>query len=421
MKETVPEAMPKFFESFCDKFEDVLGHEAQRRNFRMYLAGLLGDSHRKNIWAMSEGTVDGNYHSLHHFLHDAPWEAKKVNERRLEVIFSCRQTRIKSGFSLIIDDSGHRKSGAETAGIGRQYIGQLGKVDNGIVMVTSHAYDGVKGVPLDVELYQHASSLPEGKESADFLKKPALALKLIDQCLERALTPGVILFDAGYGNNAPLLKEVENRKLKYIAAISRTRNIYFQMPEDTRNEKHRIEEVAKTLAPELFKPIELPLDKPRTVWVATLEVYMPQMSGKRTIAIQLDAPMFSEATEIDYYVTNESKELATAEWISLSYSTRNWVEVFYREAKGWLGITEYQVRDQRSIHRHWILVFTAHSLIQWQHLTGGLRRWSTEPIKTFQEALRAYKSAVDFLLVRWISLFPEAFAAHRQSIGLVWC
>ena len=46
-----------------------------------------------------------------------------------------------------------------TAGVGRQYIGQIGKVDNGVVMVTSHAYDGVKGVPIDAELYKHALSL----------------------------------------------------------------------------------------------------------------------------------------------------------------------------------------------------------------------------------------------------------------------
>jgi hypothetical protein len=28
---------------------------------------------------------------------------------------------------------------------------------------------------------------------------------------------------------------------------------------------------------------------------------------------------------------------ATAEWIVTTYAQRNWVEVFYREAKGWLG------------------------------------------------------------------------------------
>ena len=65
---------------------------------------------------------------------------------------SCRQTKPSTGFSLIIDDSGHRKSGNFTDGVGRQYIGEIGKTDNGIVVVTSHLYDGTKSLPLDIEL-----------------------------------------------------------------------------------------------------------------------------------------------------------------------------------------------------------------------------------------------------------------------------
>ena len=54
--------------------------------------------------------------------------------------------------ALIIDDSGHRKSGNLTAGVGRQYIGEIGKTDNGIVVVTTHLYDGVKSLPLDIAI-----------------------------------------------------------------------------------------------------------------------------------------------------------------------------------------------------------------------------------------------------------------------------
>ena len=75
----------------------------------------------------------------------------------------CRQTKINQGFSLIIDDSGHRKSGNFTEVVGRQYIGEIGKTENGVVAVTSHLYDGIKSLPLDVELYQKADSLPFGK------------------------------------------------------------------------------------------------------------------------------------------------------------------------------------------------------------------------------------------------------------------
>ncbi len=86
--------------------------------------------------------------------------------------------RISRGFTLIVDDSGHRKSGNFTAGVGRQYIGEVGKTDNGGVVVTTHLYDGKKSLPLDIELYQHASSLPQGKKDIEFKKKPELAKRV---------------------------------------------------------------------------------------------------------------------------------------------------------------------------------------------------------------------------------------------------
>jgi SRSO17 transposase len=48
------------------------------------------------------------------------------------------QRRITRGFSLIIDDSGHRKSGNFRNGVGRKYIGEIEKRDTGIVVVTTH-------------------------------------------------------------------------------------------------------------------------------------------------------------------------------------------------------------------------------------------------------------------------------------------
>ena len=144
---------------------------------------------------MARDAVEVTYHKLHHFLTESTWSADKINERRLEVMNKCSQTRISRGFSLIVDDSGHRKSappalrspqrkdgvrsGNFTPGVGRQYIGEIGrtsrdseetsecvssKTDNGNVVVTTHLYDGKKSLPLDIELYQHGNSLPEGKK-----------------------------------------------------------------------------------------------------------------------------------------------------------------------------------------------------------------------------------------------------------------
>jgi len=81
----------------------------------------------------------------------------------------CRQTKINRGFSLIVDDSGHRKSGNFIEVVGRQYIGEIGKTENRVVAVTSHLYNnGIKSLPLDLELYQKADSLPKGNADPEF-------------------------------------------------------------------------------------------------------------------------------------------------------------------------------------------------------------------------------------------------------------
>ena len=147
MKETTPAAMPPCFEKWCQRFDDVFTHKAQKREFRHYLGGLLGESERKNLFQIAENAVGVTYHRLHHFLTEAPWSAGQVNERRLMVMNQCSQTRISRGFTLIVDDSGHRKSGNFTAGVGRQYIGEIGKTDNGIVVVTTSGGDnGVRAL-----------------------------------------------------------------------------------------------------------------------------------------------------------------------------------------------------------------------------------------------------------------------------------
>lgn len=107
--------------------------------------------------------------------------------------------------------------------------------------------------------------------------------------------------------------------------------------------------------------------------------------------------------------------------VATTYSQRNWVEVFYREAKGWLGLRDYQVREAKSLKRHWVLVFTAYTFIIWHQLTGGFRRqWATKPLQTFAEALEAFRTAFEFRFIGWLNTHIDVFAAHRGKSGFVW-
>ena len=143
--------------------------------------------------------------------------------------------------------------------------------------------------------------------------------------------------------------------------------------------------------------------------------------GIRSVAIVMNASTFSEATDIDYFITNVDSNKVTPQWVVETYSQRNWVEVFYREAKGWLGLKEYQVRHKRSLLRHFILVFCAYTFILWHKLTGGLRRrWGNKPLKTFPEALEAFRTAISYRFYNWLKNNSDVFARYKGSFGYVW-
>ena len=133
------------------------------------------------------------------------------------------------------------------------------------------------------------------------------------------------------GNNTTFLLELEKRRLKYIGGIAKNRKVIIAS-EGGAFKEIRLDNLAKSRPSKDFTPIQLNLEKNKTVWVASIEVELSRLEGKRTIAIVMNASTFDEASDIDYFITNVDGSTATSEWIVTTYSQRNWVEVFYREA-----------------------------------------------------------------------------------------
>ena len=49
------------------------------------------------------------------------------------------------------------------------------------------------------------------------------------------------------------------------------------------------------------------------------------LKEKEMHAIVMNASSFSEATDINYFITNVEEEAAGEEWVVNTYSQRNWV------------------------------------------------------------------------------------------------
>nr|WP_211370534.1 transposase [Nonomuraea turkmeniaca] len=134
---------PGPLEEYAARFDDLFTHVAQRRGFRECLAGLLQPRARnKTVTCLAEAEPVTDARSpraqrLQFFLSESCWDPDQINERRLGLLLADPATAAHAGGVLVIDDSGDRKDGTATAAFaGRQWLGRIGKTDNGIVTVT---------------------------------------------------------------------------------------------------------------------------------------------------------------------------------------------------------------------------------------------------------------------------------------------
>lgn len=144
MTKRVPvEPAPGPLEDYAACFDDLFASRAQSEGFRRYVEGLLLPEERnKTLTALANTEpVDGaqrkEAQSLQWFLTESSWDPQEVNRRRVQMLLEDPQTAPVESGALVIDETGDRKDGKATAHVGKQYLGGIGKIDNGVVSVSS--------------------------------------------------------------------------------------------------------------------------------------------------------------------------------------------------------------------------------------------------------------------------------------------
>src|ERR671913_2616957 len=198
---------PGPLEDYAAQFDALFGRLAQRRGLRAYLQGLLLPRDRNKTLTALAGAepVVGAQHAavqgLQFFLSESPWDHEQLNQRRLELLLGDPATRPHGQGVLVIDDSGDRKDGHHTAHVARQYLGSVGKTDNGIVAVTSLWADERCYWPVHAVPYTPASRLAAGDRDPGFQTKPQLAIELIDAARQANIPFQAVVADCFYGDN----------------------------------------------------------------------------------------------------------------------------------------------------------------------------------------------------------------------------
>src|SRR5215203_4146941 len=379
---------PGPLEDFSARFDDLFRARAQRESFRRYLEGLLLPAERnKTLTALAnteplKGAQRKEAQSLQWFLSESGWDPREVNERRLELLFAEQSASAAPPSEkgvLVIDEHGDRKWGKKTAHVGRQWLANIGKTDSRVVSVSSLLADEKIYWPVNFEPYTPAHHFDGGKNDPRFRTKLKIAAQLVEQAVEEGIPFRAVVADSFYGEDEGFKRSLSELGVGYVMALKPSHAWW-----------HRVGEIgspweAAVAASEGWKDEKRPGEWVKVVrrfrdgheetwWALEVDVgpYGPQRERRSVVATTDPKALTDKSTW--YLATNlphptssctgayeeESKlEVADLSEIVRLYGLRMWVEQSYKQVKHVLGWSDYQVRSDIAIRRHWQLVCCA--------------------------------------------------------------
>src|SRR3954462_8590161 len=225
------------FDDYVERLGETPGHADRRGPLRAYATGLLLPGERESVEPMAArvdpARVGAAHQSLHLFVAKAAWDVDAL----LAAVRAYALPALREHGPIrtwLVDDPGLPKKGRLSVGVARQYCGQLGKRDNCQVAVTLSVATGAASLPVAYRLY-----LPEAwaadparralagvPEEVAFATKPAIALGQVRQALADGVPPGVVVTDAGYGNDPDFRDGIPGLGLPYGAGILGTTSLW---------------------------------------------------------------------------------------------------------------------------------------------------------------------------------------------------
>ena len=393
------------FNRYIEHLSEGLGHADRHAGLSGYCTGLMVPLSRKSVEPMAARVdplhASARHQALHHFVAKSEWSDAAVLARVRNWVMPT--LGLDSGRYWIIEDTGFPKKGKHSVGVARHYCGQLGKQDNCQVAV-SLSLAGVQGsLPIAYQLYlpkdwasdaarRETTRIPK---EITFATKPEIALTQIRQAIDQGVPMGVVLADAGYGDETAFRDGITALGMLYAVGIRPGTTVWapgtaplppkawsgrgrrlIKLRREPGNEPITVKALARALEPQAWSTIS---------W---REGTNSELSGRFTALRVRPAHRDYLATEMraqewlliewpegddepaKYFFTTAPEE-ATLEQMVFVTKMRWRIERDYQELKQAFGLGHYEGRGWRGFHHHATLSIAAYGFLMAQRLQAN--------------------------------------------------
>ena len=382
---------------------------------RNYFLGLLKcPKGQGNMERMEEEIEQSEYRAYQHFISNSNWDSaglqKAVALNASELLGAQKKLNGKpTGY--IVDESAHIKKGTESVGVGRQYAGVIGKVDNCQVGVYASLVNKTSATIINERIFLtkgwtddtarcKKASVPELE--VQFKTKPELALDMIKQDIKRGVRFDWVGGDGLYGHNTELCRGLEQVSQFYVLDVHKDELVYLEKPKlsipERKSSKGRLPTKLKADKTPIrldkllcqIKPEQWKLESIRDTTKGRLKLYVYKIAvwnwdGKEEQAIQRTLIITKTAgkkPKIKFSISNGKHDQYSHKEYAYMIAQRYWVERTFDNAKNELAMSDYQVRKWKGWHNHHTLVMLASLFIMKQQIDN----YSEVPLLSFRDA-----------------------------------
>ena len=372
-----------FMDNFIKHFQSYQ-HDVSDKA-RQYASGLMQAGSRKNMDRMAEIVPGSKSRNLQQFLTHSKWNHRDVIDHVAQDVDELLGDERDA--CLLIDESGFAKQGRGSVGVSRQWLGRLGKVDNGQVAVFGALVNGQYAAPIDTRLYlpEEWTDDPKRCESAGvpeaerrFRTKPEFALEIVRHARENNFRFGWVGADAGYGKGPGFSIALDKMGETFVVDVHSDFHVYLEDPEpylpEKTNKRGRpfekyqtdkksieVRNAVSSFSARSWKKMTL-RDTTRgalkvRICRSTVYVWDGESEKAKCWTLIVTQTLGANAdTKIS--LSNASKQ-TTLRRLGWMQRQRYWVERVFEDAKSECGMADYQVRKWSAWHHHMALVMMA--------------------------------------------------------------
>jgi len=362
--------------------------ERTRDHLHTYCRGLLSDLPRKSVEpiALQAGTP---VRTLQEFLRDHTWEDDGVRDL-LQQQVAARLPTLPSddlGTVGLIDETSAVKSGTRTPGVQRQYLGCVGKVDNGIVTVHLGVCRGRFRTLLDADLYLPESWDADRERCRDagipdalvYRPKWQIALEQWDRLHAHGVTLDWLTFDEEYGKRPGMIQGLDDRQQRFLGEVPRNFSCLAAVRSGRRppegSKGRAAEEVVRhstAFRSQAWQVQRVAREtREEQIWrVKAARVWLSSATGWSAGTYWLVWASNDATGEEKFFLSNADTETAVSVLVRVAFR-RAGVEHCFRVCKSELGFTHYEGRNYTGLRRHLrlclvVLNFAAEHSARWR-------------------------------------------------------